>query len=146
MRTKAMIASALAAMALSGAFASGAGAQGGVFLPTHNGPIPAHVVQTPTGPMTIPDSLTETTANGTVHGVACSYATEAMASHYTHGEIVTDAFNWCFEEPGSIVVDEAKVQESDEYVAKQLENKAAAKQRLRHQRQLKQQHHKRHQS
>src|ERR1700712_4860462 len=120
MKIKTMIASAVAALAISGALASVASAENGQVIHTHNGPIPAHTVQTPTGPMVIPDKLTEDHADGSgAIGVACGYASAAQASHYTRGELITDGFNWCFEEPGSIEVDQAKVNEFEAFMRHQ---------------------------
>src|SRR5258708_1863127 len=75
MKIKTMIMSAVAALAISGALASVASAENGQFMQTNNGPIPAHTLETPTGPMVVPDKLVEKYPDGaTVAGVVCGYA------------------------------------------------------------------------
>lgn len=95
---------AIAALALSGLFASGASAE---TLQTQNGPVAAHTVQTPTGPMVVPNDRTErgVTPSGEpyeVVGELCGYASAEQASHYTQEEIAADPVNWCMRKPGTI--------------------------------------------
>lgn len=100
----------VAAIAALSVFASSALAQDGLYFQANAGPVPAHYVQTPTGPMLVPDDLVEegiwpeTGEPWKVEGVECSYASADQSSHYTKAEIEADMFNWCFRDPGTIPV------------------------------------------
>jgi hypothetical protein len=74
---------------------------------TGTGTISVHTVETPTGPLRVPDVLskTVTSPDGSVHEVqinACDWSGEADAEAYTRAELLAAPEDWCFRVPGTI--------------------------------------------
>ncbi len=104
MRLKPIKLLAIGALALAGVFASTASAE-----VTGIPPQTFHTVQTPTGPLQVPDVLHGT---GTADGEffewfvsPCVRATPAQQNAYTRDERRADPDGWCFKKPGTIATD-----------------------------------------
>ncbi|HEX5608573.1 MAG TPA: hypothetical protein VFX45_00615 [Solirubrobacterales bacterium] len=114
-QTRHILAAAIAAMALSWAFAASAGAT--VFVPVEELPEQRyHTVQSPTGPLVVPEILRfnyEMPDGMQVEGFVsvCALATAENQSYYTDAE-VNASDRWCLEEPGTIQLNAKKQKKS----------------------------------
>jgi hypothetical protein len=104
MRIKVITSSALAVLALSASL--GASAASAETRETNSGTVSVHTVQTPTGPLQVPDVLsgTGTNADGKSYTWSispCLYASDEQILQYTEAETLATE-SWCFRSPGTI--------------------------------------------